>query len=166
MEREDQTASLQWTPPRWLIDRINQVQRWAYEKSDGRLWTRAAGMRHLLLRTIGRKTGLQRVACLPYWIDLQGHPIVVASYAGNPRHPAWFQNLADRQANPEVIVRDGRRVYAARAEVLEGEERAGVWKELVADRPFYETYQTTTERVIPLVRLVATRELRDSTPKA
>ena len=47
----------------------------------------AAGMRHLLLRTVGRKSGRRSTVCLPYWVDVDGERIVVASYAGGPRNP-------------------------------------------------------------------------------
>ena len=80
---------------------------------------------------------------------------------GGPRNPAWFHNLSDTTSNPEVRVRDKRNVFWARAEVLEGEERAAVWKELTADRPFYDKYQERTERTIPLVRLHEVRPYED-----
>ena len=83
--------------------------------------------------------------------------IVVASYGGAPRNPAWFHNVADRGANPEVVVRDRDRVFWSIAEVLKGSERDELWAHLVADRPFYADYQTRTERTIPLVRLVELR---------
>ena len=144
-------------PPRWLVPYIGKLQVWVYERSDGRLMSTAAGMRHLLLYTIGRKSGRRLTACLPYWIDVDGERLVVASYAGGPRNPGWYHNLADKGANPEVVVRDRDRVFWARADVLKGEERDAVWARLVADRPFYRDYQEQTERTIPLVRLVETR---------
>jgi deazaflavin-dependent oxidoreductase (nitroreductase family) len=150
-----------WSPPRWTIPYVTRIQSWIYEKTGGRIWTRAMGMHHILVRTVGRRSGRRQVACLPFWLDADEHRIVVASFGGGPRHPAWYHNLRDKTANPEVIVRDKRRVFWARAQVLEGEERAAVWKELTADRPFYEGYQTKTQRVIPLVRLVETRPYED-----
>jgi deazaflavin-dependent oxidoreductase (nitroreductase family) len=116
-------------------------------------------MRHLLLRTVGRKSGRPHTVCLPYWLDAEGHRVVVASYAGAPRNPAWYHNVADSQANPEVRVRDGARRFWCRPEVPKGEERDALWAQLVADRPFYDDYQAQTQRRIPLVRLVEVREL-------
>lgn len=144
-------------PPRWVVPRITKVQVWLYERSKGRLMSTAAGMRHLLLYTVGRKSGRRLTACLPHWIDTDGERIVVASYAGGPRNPGWYHNLADKGANPEVMIRDADRVFWARADVLKGEEREVVWSRLVAERPFYLDYQARTERTIPLVRLVETR---------
>ncbi len=155
--REDQSAREFMTPPSWTIKPITRAQSWVYEKSGGRLWTSAMRMHHLLLRTVGRKSGKPFTACLPYWLDADHHRIVIASFGGADRHPGWFHNLRDRKANPQVVVRDKRDVYWANAEILEGEERAALWKELVRDRPFYDDYQARTERQIPVVRLVRDR---------
>ena len=154
-----QVARAPATPPRWLIPWITRLQVWLYERSRGRIGARAAGMRHLLLRTVGRKSGRPVTVCLPYWCDAQGRRVVVASYAGAPRHPAWYHNLCDSQANPEVLVRDRARRFWCRAEVPKGEERDALWAELISDRPFYADYQARTERRIPLVRLIELREL-------
>ena len=111
------------------------------------------GMHHLLLRTIGRRTGTEHKVALPFWRDPDGHRIVVASFAGAAADPAWFLNLADREANPtvRVVVQGGS--FWSEPEVLDGEERGRIWDLLVVDRPHYVDYQRSTERTIPLVRL-------------
>ena len=144
-------------PPRWTVRWITRAQVFVYEHSNGRIGASAAGMRHLLLRATGRRSGRSSTVCLPYWLDPENRRIVVASYGGAPRNPAWFHNVADRGANPEVVVRDRDRVFWSIAEVLKGSERDELWAHLVADRPFYADYQTRTERTIPLVRLVELR---------
>jgi hypothetical protein len=68
--------------------------------NDPAVWT-GAGMKHLLLHSVGRRSGAVRKAALPYWEDDDGHPIVVASYAGAPEHPGWFLNLEDAFADWE-----------------------------------------------------------------
>jgi deazaflavin-dependent oxidoreductase (nitroreductase family) len=113
-----------------------------------------AGMPHLVLRTVGRRSGRELEVALPYWFDRDGTRIVVASFAGAPNHPAWYLNLADRAANPRVFVRVQRASFWADARTLEGEERERVWRALVADRPFYADYQSRTARTLPVVRLV------------
>jgi deazaflavin-dependent oxidoreductase (nitroreductase family) len=129
----------------------------AMEATDADLVWCAAGMHHLILHTVGRRSGEEHKAALPYWVDPGGHRIVVASYAGAPRHPAWYLNLADRDANPLVRVRVQRGEFWAEAETLEGDERRRIWEALVADRPFYADYQSRTTRRLPLVRLVERR---------
>jgi deazaflavin-dependent oxidoreductase (nitroreductase family) len=154
---ESQAARRPVNPPRWLIPRITRIQVWLYERSEGRIGARVAGMNHLLLHTIGRRSGRASTVCLPYWCDAEGRRIVVASYGGAPRHPAWYHNLADRAANPEVLVRDRDRRFWCVAEVAKGSERDDLWDQLVSDRPFYTEYQSSTERTIPLIRLVEAR---------
>jgi deazaflavin-dependent oxidoreductase (nitroreductase family) len=125
----------------------------AMEASDSdEVWF-LAGMHHLMLCTVGRRSGAQQKAALPYWFDADGHPIVVASYAGAPRHPAWYLNLSDRSANPEVLVKMQREAWWADAQELAGDDYRCTWDALVVDRPFYVDYQSRTTRKLPLISL-------------
>jgi deazaflavin-dependent oxidoreductase (nitroreductase family) len=116
-----------------------------------------AGMHHLMLCSVGRRSGKQQQAALPYWLDADGHPIVVASYAGAPKHPAWYLNLSDRGANPEVLVRMKREAWWGEAQELAGDDYRRTWDALVVDRPFYVDYQSRTTRKLPLIRLLKRR---------
>lgn len=154
---EDQRNEPFVEPRRDQIPGISRAHVAAMETSDAEeVWV-GAGMKQLLLRTVGRKTGNQHKVALPYWRDPDGYPIVVASFAGAPQHPAWYLNLADRNANPEVFVRDRQRAFWADAQILDGAEYQRIWNALTADRPYYNDYQTRTERRIPLVRIVEQR---------
>ena len=116
-----------------------------------------AGMHHVLLRTVGRKSGKEHKVALPFWRDRDGHRIVVASFAGAEKDPSWFVNLADRDANPEVYVKVQGAAYWSVPEIPEGNDYAQTWAGLVADRAWYDDYQAKTARRIPLVRLTETR---------
>jgi deazaflavin-dependent oxidoreductase (nitroreductase family) len=116
-----------------------------------------AGMGHCILATVGRRSRREHKVALPYWLDPLGHRVVCASFAGGPRHPGWYRNLADRNANPEVKVRTQHRAFWAIASVLEGAEYERIWALLTADRPFYTDYQSRTPRKLPLVRLIEQR---------
>ena len=121
------------------------------DADDTWIW---AGMEHLLLRTIGRKSGREHKVALPFWRDPDGHRIVVASFGGNPTDPAWFLNLSDRTANPDVPVKVQGASYRTVPEILEGEDFDRTWAGLVADRPWYDNYVVKAGgRRIPLVRL-------------
>jgi deazaflavin-dependent oxidoreductase (nitroreductase family) len=144
-------------PPREQIPAISRAHVSAMESTDAdAVWT-AAGMHHLVLRTIGRRSGAEHKVALPYWLDTGGGRVVVASFAGADEHPAWFLNLSDREVNPEVLVRAQHGSYWSVAEIVEDEEYARIWAELVADRPFYDDYRRRTARTLPLVRLPVTR---------
>jgi deazaflavin-dependent oxidoreductase (nitroreductase family) len=115
------------------------------------------GMHHVLLRTIGRRSGNEHKVALPFWLDPDGHRIVVASFAGAAKDPAWFLNLSDRTANPEALVRVQGGRFWSDPQVLDGDDYSRIWDLLVLDRPHYLDYKAKTDRRIPLVRL---REIR------
>ena len=144
------------TPAREDIRAIMDAHVAAMEASDAEEVWIGSGMRHLLLVMKGRRSGVERKIALPFWLDSDGIPIVVASYSGAPQHPGWFHNLADTDANPEILVRIRSDRYHARAEVLDGEDYAKNWAAMVVDRPFYQDYQDECERRIPMIRLVKT----------
>lgn len=151
--RESQKSEPFETPERSTIRGTTREHVAAMEQSNADdVWI-LSGMRHLLLRTRGRRSGRERKVALPFWQDEDDAPIVVASYAGAPEHPGWYLNLADRSANPEVYVRIRDRAYWSEPEILDGDEYRAVWEALTGDRPFYRDYQALTERRIPLVRL-------------
>jgi deazaflavin-dependent oxidoreductase (nitroreductase family) len=144
-------------PPREQIPGISAMHVAAMESMDiDDAWV-GAGMKQLILRTIGRKSGKEHRVALPYWVDGDGHHVVVASFAGAPQHPAWYLNLSDRTANPEVLVKERDQSYWADAQPLDGDEYQTTWDALTTDRPYYRDYQTRCERRIPLVRLVRLR---------
>lgn len=144
-------------PPRDEIPGISRQHVAAMETSDAdEVWA-VAGMRHVLLRTIGRKSGNEHKVALPYWLDGDGRRVVVASFAGAPQHPSWYLNLTDHTANPELLVLDQGYRFWADGQVLSGSEYDDTWAGLIADRGYYANYQTRTDRTIPLVRLVELR---------
>jgi len=153
----DQKSEEFETPDRAAIPGITRahVAEMEASKADA-VWVRA-GMAHMIVRTLGRKSGREHKVALPYWLDDGGRAVVVGSYAGAPKHPAWFLNLADRGANPEVLCRFQHDDFWARADVLEGAEYQRIWDALTTDRAYYRDYQKLTERRLPLVRFVRLR---------
>jgi len=113
-------------PPRWFIRSFWVGQRAVYSVTGGRLGLRRAtatqwGM--MRLRTVGRRSGVERVAILGYFED--GADLVTLAMNGwaDPE-PAWWLNL---QANPEAMVDlpDGPRAVRARA--ANPDERPRLW---------------------------------------
>ena len=144
-------------PPREEIPGISKMHVEAMESSDDdAVWT-PAGMHHVVLRTMGRKSGKEHKVALPFWRDPDGQRVIVASFSGAPQHPSWYLNLSDREANPEVLVRVQGGSFWADPQVLEGDDYDRTWAGLTADRPWYDDYQSRTDRRIPLVRLVELR---------
>jgi deazaflavin-dependent oxidoreductase (nitroreductase family) len=103
----------------------------------------------LLLTTKGRKSGERRDVALNYLRDDDAY-VVVASYAGEDRDPAWWRNL---QADPEAEVAvDGKRLKV-RAREVDGAERERLWLRIVEKDPAYAEYQQRTKRRLPVVVL-------------
>ena len=120
-----------------------------YRKTGGKVGGKIGKARILLLTTTGRKSGKQRTTPLVYTSD--GERIVlVASYGGDPRSPAWFHNLT---ANPLVTVEIGSEKKTMRAAVADADEKQRLWPMVVATYKGYEGYQRKTTRDIPLVIL-------------
>ena len=144
-------------PPREEIPGISRNHVAFMESTDeDQAWV-LAGMHHVILRTVGRRSGTEHKVALPFWRDPDGNRVVVASFSGAPQHPSWYLNLSDRAANPEVLVRVQGGSFWSDAEVLDGDDYDRTWSGLTADRPWYNDYQSRTERRIPLVRLVERR---------
>lgn len=120
-----------------------------FRANKGQLGDNFKGAPVLLLRTIGARSGQERVHPMMYLED--GDRLhVFASYAGQPVHPAWFHNL---KANPGVTVEVGDEVYPAIAVEITGAERDEIYAEQVRRYPGFGDYQAKTTRIIPVIAL-------------
>jgi deazaflavin-dependent oxidoreductase (nitroreductase family) len=121
-----------------------------FRLSGGRLLGSYAGMPVLILTTTGRRSGRERSTMITSPVRDGDRLVIVASYGGDDRHPAWFLNLRD---NPDVKVTMGGRTRPMRARVATADEKAELWPQVVAAYKGYEGYQARTDRDIPLVVL-------------
>jgi deazaflavin-dependent oxidoreductase (nitroreductase family) len=126
----------------------DHVQRYRETGGEvGHQWKR--GSRVLLLTTKGRTSGKPRTTPLIYEQDGDRF-VIVASKGGAPEHPGWFRNL---QKDPNVELQVLDKVFPARARTAEGDERERLWELVNQQWPDYATYQTKTDREIPVVVL-------------
>lgn len=100
------------------------------------------------LTTKGRKSGESRSVPLYAWEDGE-NLVIVGSWAGRPKNPAWVANL---RADPMATIRVGKqdRDVVAREVNVPSKERDRLWRLVTDAFRYYETYQRKTERVIPL----------------
>lgn len=126
------------------------LHRAVFKASGGRLLGRMGGMPVVLLRTTGRKSGQPRETMLTSPVQEGDAVVVIASYGGDPRHPAWFLNL---EANPEAEIVMAGRTGTVKARVASPEEKERLWPQAVAHHKGYAGYQQKTSRDIPVVLL-------------
>ena len=133
-------------PVAQMLD-FNQKVIEEFRANAGQVTGRFAGAPLLLLTTTGAKSGEQRTTPLVHTTD--GDDIVIiASYAGNPKHPAWFLNI---RANPEVTIELPDQAFTATAIIPEGGERRRLFDAQAAKMPQFNEYQQKTTREIPVI---------------
>lgn len=101
----------------------------------------------LLLNHVGRKSGRQFTTPL-LWLADGRDVVIVASQGGRPQHPQWYRNL---QATPEASVQIKGEVRPVTARTADAAERKRLWPRLVDLYPDFDSYQSWTDREIPVV---------------
>lgn len=125
-----------------------RLDPWLLRVSGGRLGSGGL-IPTALLETTGARSGQPRRNGVIYFHD-GDRPMIVASLAGAPKHPAWYFNA---RANPEVKLNG----LPYRAEIVSDEsERERLWA--LADNVFppFEAYRRSAGaagRTIPILRL-------------
>lgn len=151
-------------PPKQLNSRLTLVMtRYLsrahaamYRVTQGRLGGNlrvGAGFRKpaptLLLEHTGRKSGNRFTTPLLYITD-GDNVIIVASAGGRDEHPQWYRNL---MAHPETHVTIGSDRRAVTAVQADPTERTRLWPHLVDAYADFNSYQTWTNREIPVMVL-------------
>lgn len=137
-------------PGGWFFVHLaSHIDPFLLRLSGGRI-SSGIGQQVLLLTTKGARSGKSRSTPLVYLKD-RNDLVLIASRAGDSRHPAWYHNL---KAHPEVevLVTCGSGTYIARE--AEGPERQRLWAKAVDYYAGYEIYQERADqRRIPVVVL-------------
>jgi deazaflavin-dependent oxidoreductase (nitroreductase family) len=128
---------------------IWRLHRRLYRATGGKFGATIGGNPVLLLTTTGRRSGEPRTVALAH-LQKSETWVVIASFAGQPRHPGWWLNLLE---NPIAIVQKGSTVTEVRAREAEGTERERLWKAICEQEGGFAEYQTRTDRRIPVVVL-------------
>lgn len=103
----------------------------------------------LLLHTTGAKSGQPRLSPLAF-LTVDGKMLIVGSYAGAPKDPAWVHNL---RANPRAHIEVGTEAYDVAVRELPDDERDATYPKISAVAPVFAEYQSKTTRAIPLFEL-------------
>src|ERR1700752_2986489 len=126
---------------------------WVYHKTGGKVggnWRGGAAFKRpvptLLLEHTGRKSGKTFVSPLVYMTE-GDDVIIVASMGGRAQNPQWYHNL---RAIPDVYIEMGRERRPVHAVLASPEERTRLWPKLVDTYTDFDTYQSWTDREIPV----------------
>ena len=106
----------------------------------------------VVITSVGAKSGTLRKNPVMR-VERDGEYVAIASKGGAPDQPEWYYNFL---ANPEVELQDGPVKKTYRARLLSGDERADWWQHAVDTWSTYASYQTKTDREIPVFLLSPT----------
>jgi deazaflavin-dependent oxidoreductase (nitroreductase family) len=135
------------TVPFKIWKAITRANTWAYRQSGGRFFGTFDGAPLCIVHHRGAKSGQPRETPLTYLPD-GDRVVLIASYGGAPKSPAWYHNL---KAHPDIeIERKGRREPMT-AHQADTAERAELWPRIVKMYPGYGDYQARTDRQIPVM---------------
>ena len=140
------------TPDGSALADFNQAIIDEFRANDGVVGGPFEGATLLLLHTTGAKSGQPRVSPLAY-LTVDGKMIIIGSYAGAPKDPAWVHNL---RAHPRAHIEVGTDAYDVAVRELPAGERDATYPKVTEMAPAFAEYQAKTTRVIPLFEL--TRE--------
>ena len=119
-----------------------------YKLTGGRFFGGGEDGSVLVLTHKGAKSGKIRETPLMYMPNDDGF-MIVASAGGAPQNPGWYHNL---MANPETTVNINGEAVAVRARDA-GAQRDALWEKIVSAEPRFGSYESKTDRVIPVVIL-------------
>ncbi|SPM37249.1 deazaflavin-dependent nitroreductase family protein [Mycobacterium rhizamassiliense] len=136
-------------PDTATINAFNQNIAEEFRANGGKVGGQFENGDLLLLTTTGAKSGQPRLSPLAYF-RVDGKLIIIGSFAGAPKDPAWVHNL---RANSQAHIEVGTEAYDVTAHELPSAERDRLFDEVAAASPGFADYQAKTSRVIPLFEL-------------
>lgn len=131
------------------LDEFNRNIVEEFRANGGKVGGPFEGGTLLLLHTTGAKSGKTRLSPLAY-LTIDGRMMIVGSYAGAPKNPAWVHNL---RAHPRAFIEIGTEAYDVDVRELPDDERDAMYPKLVELAPVFAEYQSKTARAIPLFEL-------------
>jgi deazaflavin-dependent oxidoreductase (nitroreductase family) len=131
------------------LDDFNKAIVEEFRANGGKVGGPFEGGTLLLLHTTGAKSGKPRLSPLAY-LTVDGRMLIVGSYAGAPKDPAWVHNL---RAHPRAHIEVGIEAYDVDVRELPADERDATYPQIVELAPVFADYQAKTDRAIPLFEL-------------
>ena len=136
--------------PKHGVLRTPTLRRRSPNRSFGRKRNTLVGRPVFMLDVVGRSSGESRPVMLMY-VPRGDDLIVVGSGGGRAKTPNWYKNLM-AAGGADVQVGGDRWSVAAR-ELADGAERDECWALATAVYSGFDSYQTFTDRTIPVAVL-------------
>ena len=127
------------------LNDFNQRVISEFRANQGQVSGQLANMPVLLLTMTGARSGRTITKPLVYSTDGDRF-VVIASFAGAPKHPAWYHNLV---ATPEATVEVGSERFRVKAAVTSGEERQRLFDRQAAQMPIFVEYRAKDQPADP-----------------
>ena len=131
------------------LNEYNKTVIEEFRANQGKVGGQMENMPVVLITMTGAKSGRTITKPLVYSKD-GDRMAVIASFAGAPKHPAWYLNLI---AHPEVTVEVGTEKFRAKVEETSGDERQRLFDAQAAQMAIFNDYQKKTTRQIPVLTL-------------
>lgn len=133
----------------WRLEKfVTAVHVRIFQLTRGRLLGTFDGAPLLILHHRGAKSGQPRESPMIYLRD-GVNVVVVASYGGSPKNPAWYYNVLARPDDVTVDIRGGRKTVRPRRATEH--ETATLWPRLIEMWPAWQAYMTRTDREFPVM---------------
>ena len=134
------------------LDDFNRAIVEEFRANGGKVGGPFEGATLLLLHTTGAKTGKTRLSPLAY-LTVDDTMLILGSYAGAPKDPAWVHNL---RATPRAYIEVGTDAFDVDVRELSADERDATYPKITEVAPVFAEYQAKTARAIPLFELTRT----------
>ncbi len=115
--------------------------------SRGRLGSKLGPQDILILHTVGRRTGSDRLTPIAYF-EHEGRYLIVGSNWGLEKQADWYWNLIDQ---PRAVLEVGGRIIPTRSHEAQGQEYDRLWDYVTGIYPHYLDFQKMTSRHIPIM---------------
>ena len=125
-----------------------------FRANEGRVDGQFKGANMILMHHVGRRSGTRYIAPVVYFTreDAPGAMFVVASAAGAPRNPQWYDNMTGAgRASVEV----GTETFDVDVEEVTGERYRQVFADIKQQAPGFGDYEKKIDgaRVLPVLAL-------------
>lgn len=141
-----ETRTGQVLAPQWVFKLLTWSHTFLNRVTGGRFLNTFKGDEVCFVTMTGARSGKQLTVPLMY-VPYQDGVLLVASKAGAPRNPVWYNNLVK---HPDIEVRHRGHTMQLYARLAVPEEKGALWPLCDAAYAEFADYRKATNREIPI----------------